>query len=137
MVSRHSPAASKLESPNEKPLDSPIADAIFRGAILDSRLDAVAEFINMGVDVNAQDREGMTALHHAVALGARPSIRLLVNSGRCDYLIKDNYGRYPSDIAIEWARDYAVGRLLSKKQAMQAYLQSSQPDHPANGPFRS
>lgn len=73
-----------------------------------------------GVNVNVQDDSGMTPLHHAAARGARPCIRLLVASGQCDYLIRDKQGRYAFELAIEWARDYAVGRLLSMKQAQQA-----------------
>ena len=60
-----------------------------------------------GVDVNVQDDSGMTPLHHAASRGARPCIRLLVASGKCDYLIHDNQGRYAFELAIEWARDYA------------------------------
>ena len=74
-------------------------------------------------DVNYQDQNGMTALHHAAAIGARPCIRVLVNSGQCDYLIKDNENRYAYELAIIWAKDYAVGRLLAKKQAQQAHEQ--------------
>lgn len=76
-----------------------------------------------GVNVNVRDEQGMTPLHHAAASGARPCIRLLVASGKCDYLIRDNQGRYAFELAIEWARDYAVGRLLSMKQAQQAAAQ--------------
>jgi hypothetical protein len=36
-------------------------------------------------------------------------------------LIKDNQGRYASELALEWGRDYAVSELLSKKQVQQAY----------------
>ncbi|MCY1464084.1 hypothetical protein D9M71_820610 [compost metagenome] len=66
----------------------------------------------------------MTALHYAAATGFRPCIRLLVNSGKCDYLIKDNKGRLASELAYEWGRDYAVGLLLQKKEARQAYQES-------------
>lgn len=89
------------------------------GSVLGLQADLVAAFIHAGADVNNQDEQGMTPLHHAVLLGARPCIRVLVNSGLCDYTIRDHFGRCASDIAVEWTRDYAVGRLLSKKQAMQ------------------
>ncbi|MNR69330.1 hypothetical protein D3C85_1944980 [compost metagenome] len=46
-----------------------------------------------------------------------------MNSGKCDYLIKDYKGRYASELAFEWAHDYAVGLLLSEKQIKQAYEQ--------------
>lgn len=80
-----------------------------------------AKEANLEWNVNAQDGEGMTILHHAAAHGLRTSIRMLVNTGRCDYLIKDNYGRYASELAIEWAGAYSIARLLSKKQVEQAH----------------
>ena len=85
--------------------------------------DLAARAIAEGADVNVQDAHGMTALHHAAAHGARPCIRILVGSGKCDYLIRDHLDRYAFEIAAEWARDYAVGRLLAKKQAQQAAAQ--------------
>ena len=81
------------------------------------------EALDQGADVNAQDEHGMTALHHAAAKGARPCVRLLVASGKCDYLLRDNWGRYAYELAIEWGRDYAVARLLMRKQAQQAHKQ--------------
>lgn len=87
----------------------------------------VEKYIRDGINLNQTDASGMTVLHHAVALGARPCIRALVNSGRCDYLIRDNQGRYASDIAIEWSRDFAVARLLSKHQARQAHARGVLP----------
>ncbi|MNH42075.1 hypothetical protein D3C79_1036940 [compost metagenome] len=74
----------------------------------------------------------MTALHYAAATGFRPCIRLLVNSGKCDYLIQDNKGRLASELAYEWGRDNAVGLLLQKKEVRQAYEESR--SSPANTP---
>ncbi|WP_218669479.1 ankyrin repeat domain-containing protein [Hydrogenophaga sp. H7] len=85
--------------------------------------DEAASLLAEGADVNVADDHGMTALHHAAVRGARPCIRLLVGSGQCDYLIRDKQGRYPFELAIEWARDYAVARLLMKKQVQQAHRQ--------------
>ncbi|KWT91734.1 MULTISPECIES: ankyrin repeat domain-containing protein [unclassified Variovorax] len=76
-----------------------------------------------GAAVNAQDDRGMTALHHAAARGERPCIRLLIGTGQCDHLLRDNKGRYAFELAIQWARDYGVARLLMKKQAQQAHAQ--------------
>ena len=80
----------------------------------------VKKLIEGGANVNVQDERGMTALHYAASNGARPCLRLLVSSGRCDYLIKDNRNLYAFELAIEWGKDYAVARLLGKKQRQQA-----------------
>lgn len=76
--------------------------------------------LRTGANINAQDGAGMTALHHAAAVSARACLRILVKNGRCDYLIRDAYGRYPSDLAIEWGNDPAVERLLTRKECEQA-----------------
>lgn len=77
------------------------------------------EAIDEGANVNVRDRHGMTALHHAAA-GSRECVRLLVKTGQCDYLARDGQGRYAFELAIAWARDHAVARLLMTKQAQQA-----------------
>src|SRR5690349_20836301 len=78
--------------------------------------DGMKVHLDLGADVTIRDERGMTALHHAAATGSRPCIRLLVATGRCDYLIKDNLGRYAYELAFEWGQDYAIARLLAKKQ---------------------
>lgn len=72
------------------------------------------------VNINYQDEDGMTALHYAAAYDARPCLRILVNSGKCNYLLRDKKGRSASELAFEYGKDYAVGRLLMMKEAQQA-----------------
>lgn len=62
--------------------------------------------------VNVRDNEGLTPLHRAAALGSRTIVRLLVASGRCNYSIMDEKGRFASDLALEWANDVALARWL-------------------------
>lgn len=88
------------------------------------KVGSVERSIHLGINVNVQDKFGMTALHYAAARGFRPCIRLLVNSGQCNYLLQDNKGRLASELAYEWGRDHAVGLLLQKKEVRQAYQQS-------------
>ena len=109
--------------PKTKKQSSNLASEFLIAQVKAGYADFIQDYIDKGADVNFQDEHGMTALHHAAARGARPSIRALVNSGLCDYLIKDNENRYAYEIAIEWAKDYAVGRLLAKKQKQQALKQ--------------
>lgn len=102
--------------------DDPSSMLLIGARSADARM--VKEYLDAGGDPNQRDSDGMTALHYAAAFGARPCIRLLVKSGRCNYLLKDKYGRYASELAYEWGLDYAVGELLSKKEAMQAYKEN-------------
>ena len=63
---------------------------------------------------------GGTALHYAAAYSAHSALVSLIRSGRCDYLIRDNRGMYPSEVAYEIADDPRVGAILAKKEARQA-----------------
>ena len=86
--------------------------------------------LGWGADPNFQDAEGLTALHRVASLGSRTCVRMLVATGRCNYLLQDNYGRYAADLAIEWARDFALGRWLRRKQIEQARRQGVRPWEP-------
>lgn len=82
---------------------------------------AVRTLILAEANVNVQDEFGMTPMHYAAALGARPCLRILISSKRCDLTIHDNEYRYSSQLAMRFSRDYAVARLLSKHEARQLH----------------
>lgn len=62
-------------------------------------LEAVKLCLELGADVNAVNKNGLTALHGAAARGADQIVQLLVEKGaRLD--IKDKKGRTPLDVAM-------------------------------------
>lgn len=71
--------------------------------------------------VNMQDAEGLTPLHRAAARGSRKCVRLLVQSGKCNHLLTDDHGNYAADLALLWAKDFALARWLSRHQTRQAF----------------
>ena len=78
-------------------------------------------FIEGGFSVNHQDpHTGSTALHKAAASQARDVIRELLRTGGCDFLIRDNKGRLPSEMAYLYGHDPALARLLGNKERKQA-----------------
>lgn len=96
-------------------------EALLFGAVKSGNRMRIFQLIDLKVSVNAQDHHGMTPLHYAAALGIRASVRALTTYGACDFLIKDNRGRYAADLALEWGRDRAVSLFLSRKLAQQAH----------------
>lgn len=62
-------------------------------------LEAVKLCLQLGADVNAVDKDGLTALHGAAARGADQIVQFLVEKGaRMD--VKDKKGRTPLDVAM-------------------------------------
>jgi len=81
-------------------------------------------FIEVGFPVNWQHpMTGQTALHVVAACQARKALRALLNSGQCDFLIRDKQGRLASEIAYLHGNDPAVARLLGNKERKQAEAQ--------------
>lgn len=81
--------------------------------------------LDHGAYINFQDKYKMTSLHYAAVYDSRTCIRLLTSFNECSYLLQDYKGRYASELAYEWGKDYAVGLFLQKKQMRQAYVQGA------------
>lgn len=81
-------------------------------------------FLDRGMPVDYQDpRSGQTALHAAASSRARQALRLLLSTGRCDFLKRDTQGRLASEIAFIYGQDPAMARLLGIKERQQAKAQ--------------
>lgn len=84
----------------------------------------VRMFLAAGFPPNWQDPEtGETALHVAAGAKARAVVRLLVETGFCDYLLRDAQGRLASELAFTHGEDPALARLLGTKERKQAEAQ--------------
>lgn len=85
---------------------------------------AVLAFLFAGYDPNrTRLRWGDTALHIAATRDARDVARVLIESGRCDYLLRDRHGNLASTNAYLYGRNPALARLLSIKERKQAEAQ--------------
>jgi hypothetical protein len=105
---------------SEKDYDKPgFIDMVFEAAKTGDA-GTLERAVNTGADINLTDSAGMTVLHHAIAHGAKACIRMLVASGKCNYLIRDNFGRLPSDVAFSWGTDIRIARMMAKLQRRQA-----------------
>ncbi|MGA7178908.1 MAG: ankyrin repeat domain-containing protein [Thiobacillaceae bacterium] len=84
----------------------------------------VGAFIEEGFPTNYQDRQSEeTALHISAAVHARKVLRVLIESGLCNYLLRDKGGRLASELAYLFGHDPAVARLLGIKECKQAEAQ--------------
>jgi ankyrin repeat protein len=68
-----------------------------------------------------------TALHYIAAYGARPALRVILKSGKGNFILRDSKGRMPSQLAREYGRDAAMARLLLMKEIREARARSIDP----------
>src|SRR3984893_11828305 len=73
---------------------------------------------------NYQDRQTEeTALHISAGTRARKVLRVLLDCGLCNFLLRDKGGRLASALAYLFGRDPAVALLLGSKERKQAEAQ--------------
>jgi ankyrin repeat protein len=68
-----------------------------------------------------------TALHYIAAYGARPALRVVLKSGKANFILRDGQGRMPSQLAREYGRDDAMARLLLIKEIREAQARGIDP----------
>lgn len=84
----------------------------------------VGAYIEEGFPPNFQDRLTLeTALHAAAAARARGVLRVLLDFGLCNFLLRDKGGRLASELAYLFGKDPAAARLLGTKERKQAEAQ--------------
>jgi ankyrin repeat protein len=84
----------------------------------------VGAYIEEGFPVNYQDRQTQeTALHISAGTRARKVLRVLLDCGLCNFLLRDKGGRLASELAYLFGHDPAVARLLGTKERKQAEAQ--------------
>ncbi len=82
---------------------------------------ATFAYVLAGYDVDKpRQKTKDTVLHIAASRNARDVVRVLVESGKCDYLMRDGQGRLASEKAYLFGRSPALARLLSIKERQQA-----------------
>ena len=64
-------------------------------------LKDLKDLIEAGLNVNEQDCEGNTYLHHYIKKGDSVMVRLLCEAG-ADVGLKNMYGKAPADVAWEY-----------------------------------
>lgn len=75
--------------------------------------DATVAALRNGADLDAQDSDGWTALHHACHAGEKGSVEELVRAG-CAVDVEDDTGETPADIAENAGRSDLVGLLQQR-----------------------
>lgn len=78
-----------------------LMDFNYKGLIADKKLylNTIKSLVNSGVDINAKNKEGQTALHLAVAENCEYTLRLLLEL-RADCFVSDNKGRTIMHICV-------------------------------------
>ena len=84
----------------------------------------VGAYIEEGFPVNYQDRQTQeTALLISAGTTARKVLRVLLDCGLCNFLLRDKGGRLASEVAYLFGHDPAAARLLGTKERKQAEAQ--------------
>lgn len=102
------------------PMTAALRREFFRVAERGDEVYMIA-FLEAGYDPNmTRPRWGDTVLHIAATRNACDLARVLIESGKCDYLLRDARGQLASEKAYLYGRNPALSRLLAIKERKQA-----------------
>lgn len=91
-------------------------------AIESMDLISFERLVNEGADVNyCSPQNGLTPLHLIAWLSRREELRIISKRQDLDYLVKDNNGRDPVELAINSRGDPVILRFLSAKRSKQLW----------------
>ena len=86
-----------------------------------SFIPEAVRYIERGGDINAVDPvTGYTLLHLSAQTNCRKLIRMLRDTGECDFLIRDSRQRLSSELALSTGLDAPLGHYLMLKEKQQA-----------------
>lgn len=92
----------------------------FIEAVEHGNAEKVKAILEAGFPVNFQEpATGQTALHIAAASQAREVVRILLETGQCDLLLRDNRGRLASEMAGVFGEDTAMAEDLRRRERAQ------------------
>jgi hypothetical protein len=79
--------------------------------------------------INVQDEEGYTPLHHAILVNSVESVKLILETGKCDINLKNHMGETPLHLACE-KRYVDIVKLLLLEQTCDVNSQDSRKQTP-------
>ena len=101
------PAETVAEAAQPEPPKAKAPDISIREAVKTGNIEAVKQYLDAGVDVNAIGKYGRTPLHYAATRGLKKIIELLIARGadvNTKIEVGDYKGQTPLDGAIQWNR---------------------------------
>lgn len=115
LVAAAQPGSEKPSITNPNPTNEEYKTLVGAAGHGDSA--AVAKFIKQGVDVNAVDKNGNTALIMAARFGEIPIIKMLFNAGASIDEPRSPKGRTPLMVALAYANGIEVTKLFVERGA--------------------
>ena len=108
-------------APREVRMPEKNIDVEFLYAVCEGNLPKVKQLIATVKNINLRvDGSGGTALHVVANYQLTDIFKVLRTRSDLDYLVKDNKGRLPSQVAMNSEEDVGLGALLMKKEREQA-----------------